>query len=883
MKQKLLLHSFTLRAAMLVGLLLSGGANLWAETKTKTEGFESAATSTSYQGTVTVSEDKSDCGIGWEIYYGNVSTSSAITGSNSAALRLYTSANYGYLKTTTPVEGLSKVEFNIKAATTNSAEISVIFSYSPDGETWTDETSFKPGTSITKEKYYRDIPEGNKYIKFAISSNSTKPSKSNAQLTIDDIVFTYEEEGSSSSAVATTTAIDATSLTNTDVHTSTTAGTLTATVKDNDGSAIEGAAVTWSSSNTDVATIDENGAVTLVAAGTTTITASYAGVKDEYQSSSDTYELQVTSSAPKEQKMEVELPLTNGAESFNCSTGTDNTTTSRSFTQDDITVTYSKGTGSQIYAASTGIRIYGGNSLSFEAPEGYVIVKVVLTTSSTDNLTTSDGSYDGTSHTWTGSASTVTLTRPSGSGNVQPTKATVTLSKPSSVATPTFSIAAGTYEEAQSVTIACETEGAEIYYTTDGTEPSSESTKYAGAIAIEETTTVKAVAIKDGESSAVASATYTFPTIYKTIAAFMEANTTGYLNLTGAQVVYIDDAKKNIYVRDASGAIDLFNNSGFSTSLKTGDILKGTINGKYSPYKNLPEIANIADISKLTATDNQTVVAKVIDGTTEAIAANLCDLVKIENTEITESSSKYYVGDDSNIQLFDNFKVGYTVTAGQSVDVSGIATIYDKTYELFPRFESDIVYLASSESVSIASKTGYGTFASDHDLDFSGTDAIKVFYATVEGTTLTFHQITKVAAGTGVLLVSAEGGAVAATNVPYLNDEADDTTGNVFVRGTGEAVSYSESDQNYILFNGTDGIGFYQANQNTVAENRAYIHVAEGVGVKSFAINLGDEDAINEMVNGKSLNGKWYNLAGQRVQKAQKGLYIVGGKKVVVK
>lgn len=77
------------------------------------------------------------------------------------------------------------------------------------------------------------------------------------------------------------------------------------------------------------------------------------------------------------------------------------------------------------------------------------------------------------------------------------------------VATPTFSVDAGTYSSVQSVEITCETEAAAIYYTTDGSTPTSSSTEYTTAISIEETTTIKAIAIKDGESSNVASATYT--------------------------------------------------------------------------------------------------------------------------------------------------------------------------------------------------------------------------------------------------------------------------------------------------------------------------------------------------------------------------------------
>ena len=78
------------------------------------------------------------------------------------------------------------------------------------------------------------------------------------------------------------------------------------------------------------------------------------------------------------------------------------------------------------------------------------------------------------------------------------------------VEAPTFTPDAGTYAEAQNVTISCETEGATIYYTTDGTEPTTESAVYASPIAVSETTTIKAVAYVGTEASAVATATYFF-------------------------------------------------------------------------------------------------------------------------------------------------------------------------------------------------------------------------------------------------------------------------------------------------------------------------------------------------------------------------------------
>lgn len=77
-------------------------------------------------------------------------------------------------------------------------------------------------------------------------------------------------------------------------------------------------------------------------------------------------------------------------------------------------------------------------------------------------------------------------------------------------ATPTFSVASGTYSSAQTVTIADTTPGATIYYTTDGTAPITSSLPYTGAITVSSSELVHAIAVGSGYSdSAVGSAVFT--------------------------------------------------------------------------------------------------------------------------------------------------------------------------------------------------------------------------------------------------------------------------------------------------------------------------------------------------------------------------------------
>jgi hypothetical protein len=77
-------------------------------------------------------------------------------------------------------------------------------------------------------------------------------------------------------------------------------------------------------------------------------------------------------------------------------------------------------------------------------------------------------------------------------------------------ANPTFSPPAGSYTSVQSVSIADSSPGVTIYYTTDGSTPTTSSTQYTSAIPVSATTTIQAIAARNGFSnSAVVSATYT--------------------------------------------------------------------------------------------------------------------------------------------------------------------------------------------------------------------------------------------------------------------------------------------------------------------------------------------------------------------------------------
>ena len=258
-----------------------------------------------------------------------------------------------------------------------------------------------------------------------------------SQARITAVTVTYST--ASSTAVETTTTIDANGINNTDVYAGTSAGSLAATVVAG-GSPVAGATITWSGNNDDVATIDAStGAVTLVDAGTVTFTASYAGDDANYKPSSDTYEMTVTNSAPYVQPLTVEITpnYTFWGQSAQFSGSTYN---ALSGSKDNVELSWSRGSGST-YANNSAMRFYKDNTLTFTAPTGYVIKSILIDGTLQNDETFSPGSFDSNSMTWTGKSATVTMSRPSnGSSYATITKYTITLEEASNLPTPTVTI-----------------------------------------------------------------------------------------------------------------------------------------------------------------------------------------------------------------------------------------------------------------------------------------------------------------------------------------------------------------------------------------------------------------------------------------------------------
>lgn len=188
-----------------------------------------------------------------------------------------------------------------------------------------------------------------------------------------------------------------------------------------------------------------------------------------------------------------------------------------------------------------------------------------------------------------------------------------------------------------------------------------------------------------------------------------------------------------------------------------------------------------------------------------------------------------------------------------------------------------------AEQLSI-STAGMATYYTDCALDFTGLTDMWAYIATLSGDDITFTRVNKVPANTGVLLYNPNK-TNASNVVPVATGDMDVVNGNKFV-GTLSVIANLTGDNNYILNNGSEGLGFYKvaSSGSKVGVHRAYLD-ASGATSRSF-IGLDDDGTttgIKAVENSQSAFGEFYNLKGQRVTAPQKGLYIVNGKKVMFK
>ncbi len=254
-----------------------------------------------------------------------------------------------------------------------------------------------------------------------------------------------------------------------------------------------------------------------------------------------------------------------------------------------------------------------------------------------------------------------------------------------------------TFVDKLTVTVSCSTEGATIYYTKNGAEPTTSSDKFpTEGVTLTETTTLKAIAVKDGlDNSEIVTATYTKLEPYASLKALKEsgiATTEGvtcFVELKDAVVTYADSRKA--YIQDETAGLYVFG----SNNLKAGTKLDGLVSAKLALYFGLYELKvdggefdNVAvtndveiPVQEVTVAELNQNFARYESMRVKVVDATVTSSFNDKNGEIEQNGEKIALrAADENI----------TADVQATVDVTGYPGLYNSTKQLNVILQEDI-------------------------------------------------------------------------------------------------------------------------------------------------------------------------------------------------
>ena len=427
------------------------------------------------------------------------------------------------------------------------------------------------------------------------------------------------------------------------------------------------------------------------------------------------------------------------------------------------------------------------------------------------------------------------------------------------VATPIFTPAAGTYNEAQNVTITTETDGATIYYTTDGTDPDETSTEYSAAIPVAETMTIKAIAIKDGYTdSEIATAEYT---IVDTGNWVFDELTYDLIGVSGTNYTTWSEKSTN-----SSSAVYAGNSAGGNESiqLRSNNSNSGIVTTKSGgKAKQVVVIwnSNTASGRTLDVYGKNTAYSTAADLYSYDNKGEKLGSIAYGETTLTIEGDYEYIGvrSYSGAMYLDAVKIAW------EPDTTAISVTIGET-EYATLYYSD-VNLTVPEGVTAKTYKANGTALVELD-NYSAGDVIP--------------------AGTGVVLNGAQGDYTFA-----ITTESGTASEENMLRGSDEAAETTGGAKYYMLSlaatGGNETVGFYYGAENGAAfmngAHKAYLAVPEGTEAKATGYAFNEVTGINAITREQVTDGVWYTIDGKRLngEPTVKGIYVVNGKKVVIK
>lgn len=557
----------------------------------------------------------------------------------------------------------------------------------------------------------------------------------------------------------------------------------------------------------------------------------------------------------------------------------------------DFSIAFEQGTYTSVPAyyyskRNKYLRLYAGNIMTISSSTK-MISKVVFTYSGSNKPSTdtgyklSSGSYSAKSNTWTADAKkqtqSVTFTNThTAQYRIQTIEVTFASSEEESVATPTITPTSKKFDKSFEATIACTTTGATIYYTLDGTDPTSSTTRQTytspGVSIPATTTTLKACASLNGKNSSVASATYTYTEQGDAPIVIWSENWSTFnaddKPTQGENATYVckngaSDTK--IYNEARAGGESpelLINKKGGSLAITIND-LKGANEGLMFSFKTNQDNNKFS-----VSTENASILkSDIIDNGTNSSDTKvfIWKYVMALNEGATSLTITLNNASSTNFRVDDLELSTYSGVGSFKITEAGYGTYYSSKAYTMPKGVKGYT-ITGNEGTSLVMKEAY-----------AAGDVVPAKTAlVVEGAANKYYTL--VAASTELTPDN--------DNKLHGSDEAETT----YVDGTD--VKYYKLSYN----NEGNNLGFYWGSENGAAftngAHKAYLALdSETLLSQSRGFSLADlahgvTTGINTTVKSATQSTFIYDLNGRRINSlngAAKGVYIMNGQKVLVK
>lgn len=441
---------------------------------------------------------------------------------------------------------------------------------------------------------------------------------------------------------------------------------------------------------------------------------------------------------------------------------------------------------------------------------------------------------------------------------------TIEYTSSTGIATPTITPASKTFSKSFVATISCTDAAAKIYYTLDGKDPYEKSELYTedGITIPEATTTLKAVAIKNGIASEVAEAVYTYV-------------------MPNAPITY------TIWSEDWSS---------FSTDEKPSNGTNATYHYGSGTKLYFTKLDNYAggEVPELLIKPQQSLTIDVTSLKGYSGTLYFSFLTNKNKSKVESTTTGVKIGEPT-IKGDKKYIYTYTITVPEGTEGLNLKLTNTDTEKDNMRVDNLELYAVKTGSFTIT-PARYGTYYTEDAFVMpEGVTGYTITDKNEESLTLNaaYPANEVVPAKTALLLKATE---TPATNQEFtytiVNSDEVAPAGNL-LHGSVEATEthVEGATAYYKLAEGDEGLGFYWANANGTAftngANKAYLAIKGNMSqMRGFSFESMTTGINNVVANtNNSKNAVIYDLNGRRVNSlnAAKGVYIVNGKKVIVK